>query len=213
MAGWVYIVTNKAMPGIVKVGYTERHPNERVREFNRTGVPYGYVVEYAIQVAEPYQLEQDAHCTLSSCRAGKEWFKCTVAHATSVIQMHARLLLREIIKGQEVQGRMPPPPVPAPRPPSPAGARPTAVQPKKASQTAVETLRNPREPEKDPVQTALEILGKPRMSRDGYQEAGRDIQRTSPIAVSSDQWSNYSIIFSCGVLCGVLLTLYLIFWA
>ena len=85
MLGWVYIFTNKAMPGLVKVGYTTKCPKERARRLNHSGVPYPYVVEYAVQVEEPHSFEQQVHRNLADCRAGKEWFRCSVVHAATAI--------------------------------------------------------------------------------------------------------------------------------
>ena len=85
MLGWVYIFTNKAMPGLVKVGYTTKCPKERAQRLNHSGVPYPYVVEYAVQVEEPHSFEQQVHRNLADCRAGKEWFRCSVAHAAAAI--------------------------------------------------------------------------------------------------------------------------------
>lgn len=85
MLGWVYIFTNKAMPGLVKVGYTTKGPKERARKLDHSGVPYPYVVEYAVQVEEPHSFEQQVHRNLADCREGKEWFRCSVAHAAAAI--------------------------------------------------------------------------------------------------------------------------------
>ena len=85
MLGWVYIFTNKAMPGLVKVGYTTKCPKERAQRLNHSGVPYPYVVEYAVQVEEPHSFEQQVHRNLADCRAGKEWFRCSVVHAATAI--------------------------------------------------------------------------------------------------------------------------------
>ena len=85
MLGWVYIFTNKAMPGLVKVGYTTKGPKERARKLDHSGVPYPYVVEYAVQVEEPHSFEQQVHRNLADCREGKEWFRCSVTHAATAI--------------------------------------------------------------------------------------------------------------------------------
>jgi hypothetical protein len=46
MKGWVYIITNKAMPNILKIGYSTKDPEIRANDLHTTGVPYRYVVEY-----------------------------------------------------------------------------------------------------------------------------------------------------------------------
>lgn len=46
MRGWVYIITNKSMPGLVKIGYTMKDPELRAAELYNTGSPHPYKVDY-----------------------------------------------------------------------------------------------------------------------------------------------------------------------
>ncbi len=43
--GWVYVITNAAMPGLVKVGYSLKDPSLRARGLGNTGAPHQYEVE------------------------------------------------------------------------------------------------------------------------------------------------------------------------
>ncbi|KFC76184.1 GIY-YIG nuclease family protein [Massilia sp. LC238] len=45
MKGWVYVITNKAIPDLVKVGYSRKDPELRAAELNNTGAPHPYMVE------------------------------------------------------------------------------------------------------------------------------------------------------------------------
>ncbi len=74
---YVYIISNKAMPGLYKVGYTSKDPQLRARELNSTGVPYGYFVEYEILINNAHATEKAAHRKLAQYREGKEWFRCS----------------------------------------------------------------------------------------------------------------------------------------
>ena len=74
------------MPGLVKVGYTKKDPEERAAELNHTGSPFTYTVDYEILVDDPYQVEQSAHYRLSSCNEGKEWFRCSAENAIAAIK-------------------------------------------------------------------------------------------------------------------------------
>ena len=79
MAGWVYILSNAAMPGLLKIGYTDRNPFSRAREISQaTGVPFNFTVEYQIYVSHPYELEQKLHKLLHDYRVNnnREFFKC-----------------------------------------------------------------------------------------------------------------------------------------
>lgn len=86
MKGWVYVISNQAMPGVVKVGYSTKDPELRASELNNTGAPHPYVVEYEALVEEPRDIEQRVHRRLSDHREGREWFRCSPEFAVSVIQ-------------------------------------------------------------------------------------------------------------------------------
>ena len=89
MKGWVYVITNKAMPGLVKVGYSRKDPELRAEELNHTGSPYPYLVEYELLIDEPYQVEQKSHKLLSSKHEAKEWFRCSPEEAIAAIKQIA----------------------------------------------------------------------------------------------------------------------------
>lgn len=83
--GWVYVISNKAMPGLVKVGYSMKDPEIRAREFDNTAVPHPFDVDYEVLVDEPYLIEQRVHRDLSAKREGREWFRCTAEEAIAAI--------------------------------------------------------------------------------------------------------------------------------
>lgn len=85
MKGWVYIISNKAMPDVIKVGYTNKDPTGRAAELG-TGSPYKYRVEYEMLVDNALQIEQKAHRILSNFNVGKEWFSCEIPIALKAIK-------------------------------------------------------------------------------------------------------------------------------
>ena len=89
MKGWVYVISNKAMPGLVKVGHSTKDPELRAKELDNTGSPHSYLVEYWMLIEDPYEIEQKTHRQLSSKREAKEWFKCTVEEAVIAIKQIA----------------------------------------------------------------------------------------------------------------------------
>ncbi|MEK6725095.1 MAG: GIY-YIG nuclease family protein [Deltaproteobacteria bacterium] len=89
MKGWVYVISNKAMEGIIKVGHSTKDPELRAQELNHTGSPHPYTVEYEMLIEEPYRVEQAAHKVLSEFHEGKEWFRCTPEQAVSAIRQVA----------------------------------------------------------------------------------------------------------------------------
>ncbi len=77
--GWVYVLSNEAMPGIYKIGMTTSSPEVRAREVSQgTGVPMPYVVEHAFHSYQPRQDEADIHELLGEYRLNpnREFFKC-----------------------------------------------------------------------------------------------------------------------------------------
>lgn len=103
MRGWIYVISNKSMPGLVKVGYSTKDPEERAKELDQAGTPHPYVVEYDILIeGELYQVEQRIHHNLSSCLEGKEWFRCTPEQAVIAIRQVAKeIALAESFKKAE----------------------------------------------------------------------------------------------------------------
>jgi ribosomal protein S27E len=86
MRGWVYIITNKAMPSLVKIGFSTKDPIIRAEELNHTGSPHSYEVAYDALIMHPQQIEQQVHKLLEEKREGKEWFKCTIGDAIAAIK-------------------------------------------------------------------------------------------------------------------------------
>jgi hypothetical protein len=87
MKGWVYVISNKGLPDLVKVGFSTKDPELRAKGLNHTGSPHPYLVDYESLVEEPYQVEQKTHKVLSEYREGKEWFRCSAEVAIAAINL------------------------------------------------------------------------------------------------------------------------------
>lgn len=107
MAGWVYILSNPAMPGLFKVGYTDRDPFSRAKEISQaTGVPFDFIVEYQIYVSHPYELEQKTHKLLHNHRVNnnREFFNCSYEDVVEAIKTAIDYLynqLNDFVSGSE----------------------------------------------------------------------------------------------------------------
>jgi hypothetical protein len=79
-AGFVYVLSNKSMPGIVKIGSTERTIAERIAELSTTGVPEPFTVEHYVLVENPRDVEMAIHEALNDFRVNnkREFFKVSV---------------------------------------------------------------------------------------------------------------------------------------
>lgn len=90
--GHVYVLSNEAMPGLLKVGFTDRTPEQRALELYTTGTPAPFTVEFAVElVGDTYQIEQRIHRRLSRFRLDqrREFFRMelpdAVQHVASFI--------------------------------------------------------------------------------------------------------------------------------
>ena len=92
MEGFVYVMSNPLMPGLVKVGMTEKMPHLRAAEISaHEGLPTQMRVEYyALVSGSPRSVERGAHRELSHSHAGKEWFKCDCAIAIAAVKTVAK---------------------------------------------------------------------------------------------------------------------------
>ncbi|GAB6140106.1 hypothetical protein JCM14076_08350 [Methylosoma difficile] len=86
MKGWVYIITTKSMPHLIKVGFSTKDPSARALELNNTGNPYPYKVEYDVLVNEPKNIERLSHNILKDFHENKEWFNCPIETAILAIR-------------------------------------------------------------------------------------------------------------------------------
>jgi tetratricopeptide (TPR) repeat protein len=84
--GFVYIMTNDSMPGIIKVGMSTKVPTERAKELEDTGLPMPYVVQYYAFFDDMQQAEKKAHNELSKYHYNKEFFKTDVGTAINCIE-------------------------------------------------------------------------------------------------------------------------------
>jgi hypothetical protein len=65
--GWIYVLTNSALPGLVKVGKTTSSPEKRAKELSgATGVPMQFEVFASYSVLDCDEAEKSAHKVLST---------------------------------------------------------------------------------------------------------------------------------------------------
>ena len=96
LRGWVYIVTNRAIPGLVKVGYSMKDPQIRAAEFDNAGLPYPYTVVYEALVESPRDIEQKTHTALKPYLENREWFRCEPHVAVAALRAAAGPRLHEM---------------------------------------------------------------------------------------------------------------------
>ena len=82
--GYVYCFSNESMPGILKIGMTERTPHARLIEANSADTwrpPTPYKIEFAKKVANPKYKETTLHTLLAQyterINPKREFFRCS----------------------------------------------------------------------------------------------------------------------------------------
>jgi hypothetical protein len=81
VGGFVYLMSNPAMPKLLKIGKSDRDPTEfRVSELYTTGVPEPFKVEYVAYVDDHHRLEQVLHSRFNQLRPNpsREFFRISV---------------------------------------------------------------------------------------------------------------------------------------
>lgn len=88
-AGYIYVLSNPSMPGIVKVGRTAREVDSRARELATTGVPTPFKVEHLIPSGDIEGDERRIHAILGTrglrVRREREFFRVTPDEAVAVV--------------------------------------------------------------------------------------------------------------------------------
>lgn len=87
----VYILTNEAMPGYVKIGRTDTSVEQRMRELDKTSVPLPFQCYYAARVDDYQKVEKTLHTAFGDhrVRSNREFFKLDPYLAKVIIELLA----------------------------------------------------------------------------------------------------------------------------
>lgn len=93
--GIVYVLSNRVMPGLVKIGMTTRSELDlRLRELYTTGVPVPFDVEYAceVDVCDCSKIEKALHKAFEPQRinANREFFQIQKEQAIAILELFNR---------------------------------------------------------------------------------------------------------------------------
>ena len=86
--GFTYVLSNPAMPGMAKVGYTTTLAEDRAKELHPTTVPLPYAVEFEAPTSFPQEVRTRAHQMLGSQRVAqdREFFWVTPGLAIEAVR-------------------------------------------------------------------------------------------------------------------------------
>ena len=90
--GIVYVLTNPAMPGFVKIGETHNEITKRMNELNTTGIPLPFECPFACEVDDSKQVEISLHMAFAPYRPNpkREFFKIEPDQAIAVLRLVMR---------------------------------------------------------------------------------------------------------------------------
>lgn len=86
---YVYILSNKAMPGLLKIGSTQINPEKRRNDISRgTGIPLEFDVEWAYRCFRAEAIEREVHKKLKEFRVNnkREFFRTDLETAIKSIE-------------------------------------------------------------------------------------------------------------------------------
>lgn len=87
-SGWIYILSTREMPQLLKIGMTTRTVQERAREINgSTGVAIPFGVRRCWLVSDPILAEREVHAALfdKRVRGDREFFRIEFRDASKII--------------------------------------------------------------------------------------------------------------------------------
>lgn len=90
MSEIIYVLTNEAMPGYVKIGMTTNNLEQRVRELSRsTSVPLPFTVFFACTVADAHFVEHQLHDAFDNNRVNprREFFSIDPERVVAALKL------------------------------------------------------------------------------------------------------------------------------
>lgn len=92
--GWVYVLENPSMPGLVKIGLTQNTPEKRAADLSSaTNMPTPFKVVYALEVRDCKLVESKVHASLDKYRvnSNREFFSISSKHASQQVAKIAKI--------------------------------------------------------------------------------------------------------------------------
>lgn len=89
MAEIVYVLTNEAMDGLVKIGLTTTSVEERIKQLDNTSLPLPFQCFYAAEVANAATVESKLHKIFADkrVRSNREFFRVAANQVREAIQL------------------------------------------------------------------------------------------------------------------------------
>lgn len=85
MKGWLYVISNRAVPRLVKVGTTAKDPHSYAESLDKGGLPFPHEVGYEALVPDMDRAGKAAEEALAAKAEGKGWYSCSIAEAVRTV--------------------------------------------------------------------------------------------------------------------------------
>lgn len=107
-SGYVYILINESMTGLIKIGRTKRDSRSRARELFKTGVPTPFQVAFEVFCDDYEAVEKKMHDELSDFRvnSNREFFKYPVHKAIRLLQQNGETSEEDRFSAIEILERL-----------------------------------------------------------------------------------------------------------
>jgi ankyrin repeat protein len=109
-SGYIYILINPSMPGLLKIGKTCRTSDIRAEELSGdTGVPANFIVAFEAPVSDCDAAESEVHRELANFRSNqnREFFKISLRHAVRAVSEIAAKFTTTVLDADDHQNREP----------------------------------------------------------------------------------------------------------
>ena len=85
----VYILTNEAMPEIIRIGFTYNAVEQRMKELDKTGTPLPFTCFFAKRVDDPRFVESKLHEAFDEfrIRENREFFRMSADQAKAALEI------------------------------------------------------------------------------------------------------------------------------
>lgn len=110
IVGYVYILSNSAMPGLIKIGHTTRAVDERIAELNSaTGIPTPFIIEDYFESTDPQSHENILHKLLERYRvsSNREFFRVTKEEAIGAARRVTGKASKRPVVDRQLQNLLP----------------------------------------------------------------------------------------------------------
>ena len=89
--GWIYCMSNKAFPTLLKIGQTKNLPTARAEQLYSTGVPYPFKIEFAKKIENYEKREKIIHSILEKIakrvNPKREFFEASVRDVRPIFDL------------------------------------------------------------------------------------------------------------------------------